>query len=76
MRVVSRKSFSLSGLIARAVGEQSARVQKVGMIIVLAPAAMSSRKASGKARSQHISIPTGPMGVEKVRWGSSVEEVR
>lgn len=38
-------------------------VQKVGMMMICAPWAMSSRKASGKARSQQISIPTLPTGV-------------
>lgn len=37
--------------------------QKVGMIIILAPAAINSRNASGKARSQQMSKPTGPRGV-------------
>lgn len=38
-------------------------VQNVGTMMILAPAMISSRKASGKARSQHIRRPTGPMGV-------------
>ena len=46
-----------------AEGRKERSVQNVGMIIILAPAAMSSRKASGKARSQQISKPTGPTGV-------------
>ena len=51
-------------------------IQNVGMMIILAPVAMSSRKASGKAMSQHIRRPTGPRGVSNVMWGFSDEEVR
>lgn len=74
--VVWRKSDSESGFRARAVGEQSVSVQKVGIIIILAPEAMSSRNASGKARSQQMRRPTGPRGVSNVRCGCSEEEVR
>ena len=76
MTVVWRKSDSESGFRARAAGEQSVSVQKVGIIIILAPEAMSSRNASGKARSQQMRRPTGPRGVSNVRWGCSEEEVR
>lgn len=46
------------------------------MMISLAPEAMSSRKASGKAMSQHMRRPMGPRGVENVTWGCEEEEVR
>ena len=46
------------------------------MMISLAPEAMSSRKASGKAMSQHMRRPMGPRGVENVMWGCEEEEVR
>lgn len=51
-------------------------LQNVGMIIIFAPPAISSRNASGKARSQHIRRPTGPRGVWITSWGSWVLEVR
>ena len=76
MSVVCRKSASDCGLRDRPYGEQSASVQKVGMMISLAPEAMSSRKASGKAMSQHMRRPMGPRGVENVMWGCEEEEVR
>ena len=74
--VAWRKSDSESGFHLRPAGEQSARVQKVGIIIILAPEAISSRKASGKARSQQMRSPTGPRGVLNVTCGESEEEVR
>ena len=39
--------------------------QNDGMIMVWAPCRMSSLNASGKLRSQHISIPTVPIGESK-----------
>ena len=58
------------------MGVQSLRFQNVGTIIIFAPPAISSRNASGKARSQHISIPTLPRGVSKATCGSCRDEVR
>ena len=46
------------------------------MMIILEPVAMSSRKASGKARSQQMRRPRGPRGVWIVVWGNVVEDVR
>lgn len=74
--MLSRKRASEEGLRARPAGLQSLRVQKVGIMMVFAPAAMSSRNASGKARSQQIRRPTLPIGVVKTSWGACVEEVR
>lgn len=74
--VDSRKSFSDMGFFARPYAEQSACVQKVGMMIIFAPLAINSRNASGKARSQQMSMPTGPRGVWIVSCGACVEEVR
>ena len=74
--MLSRKSASEAGLRARPAGLQSLSVQKVGMMMSCAPAAMSSRKASGKARSQQIRRPTLPRGVSKTSCGCVVEEVR
>ena len=51
-------------------GEQSFNVQKQGIRISLAPAVISARNASGKARSQQINIPTFPRGVSMIMWGS------
>jgi len=46
--------------------EQSFNVQKQGIRINLAPAVIKARKASGKARSQQISIPIFPSGVSTI----------
>lgn len=46
------------------------------MIISLAPSAISSRNASGKAKSQQISIPTRPIGVLMASCRSLPEEVK
>lgn len=51
-------------------------LQKVGIITISAPAAMSSRNASGNAKSQQISSPTFPTGVSKTGCGSAPEEMR
>ena len=74
--VVSKKRASALGFLERPYAEQSESVQKVGIMMILAPPAMSSRKASGKARSQQMSMPTGPRGVEMTVWGAWVLEVR
>ena len=63
--IESKNSASATGLIANPSFEQSLNVQNVGTIINFAPCVMSSRKASGNPRSQHISIPTLPSGVLK-----------
>ena len=44
--------------------------------MIFAPLAISSRNASGKARSQQTRMPTGPRGVWIVSCGACVEEVR
>lgn len=74
--VESRNKASDLGFKPRPKGEQSFRVQKQGMRMRRAPDVMRARKASGKARSQQISIPTFPRGVSIVMCGSWVEDVR
>lgn len=76
VRVESRNKASERELRPRPNGEQSFRVQKQGMRIRRAPDVMRARKASGKARSQQISIPTFPRGVSIVICGSWVDDVR
>ena len=70
------KRCSDNGFHLRPAGGQSSRVQRVGIIIVLAPEAISSRKASGKARSQQMRSPTRPIGVSNATCGEWEEEVR
>ena len=64
------------GFLERPYAEQSACVQKVGMMMIFAPLAISSLNASGKARSQQMRMPTGPRGVWIISCGAWVEDVR
>ena len=57
-------------------GREGGDGQKVGMMMSFAPRAMSSRKASGKARSQQMRRPTGPRGVWMMSCGSCLLDVR
>jgi hypothetical protein len=51
-------------------------IQKVGIMTIFAPAAMSSLNASGNAKSQQIRKPTGPIGVLMISCGSCFDDVR
>jgi len=72
----SKNNASALGLIASPFSEQSKSVQNVGTITIFAPCEISSLHASGKAKSQQISIPTFPSGVSKTGCSSIAEEVR
>lgn len=76
VNILSRNKASAHGFNFRPASLQSFSVQNVGTMMILAPCAISSRKASGKARSQQMSKPTLPRGVSKTSWTSRLELVR
>lgn len=73
--MLSRNNASAEGFCFKPASLQSLCVHKVGMMMILAPLAISSRKASGKARSQHISRPTLPIGVSNTSCTSRPDAV-
>jgi hypothetical protein len=68
--------FQLDQVPRTSTDQKEFNIQYVGTITICAPSTISSRNASGNARSQHISIPTRPIGVSIATWGSGPEEVR
>lgn len=74
--MLSKKSPSAAGFSAAPILEQSVKVQNVGIMIIFAPCAIISLKASGNAKSQQINMPTLPSGVSKTGCASSELLVR
>ena len=76
VKTESKNSASATGFRFNPASLQSFSVQNVGTMMIFAPLAMSSRNASGNARSQQISRPTLPMGVSMTSCVSRPDEVR